>query len=183
MQNKWVIRYILCHLLTHSLHILVFPQQMKMSVRPPQCVALPPATTHWAASSVCVPLALTSSRALVAARMWMNAAREATPASTAAPIPTEATCVAVLEASTEPDRGEGPAIKHILINWCHSTFFELIQVAPSDHKTHFTELCSWIWNECPSLLINMLHPLVVYIQSLHDGLRFPEPGGGGRWWP
>lgn len=36
----------------------------------------------------------------------MNATQAATPASTAAPTPTEATCVAVLEASTEPDKGE-----------------------------------------------------------------------------
>jgi len=42
---------------------------MRMSVRQEQCVALLPATTHWAATSVCVPLALTLSRALVAAKM------------------------------------------------------------------------------------------------------------------
>lgn len=36
----------------------------------------------------------------------MNAAQAATPVSTAAPTPMEATCVAVLEVSTEPDRGE-----------------------------------------------------------------------------
>lgn len=36
----------------------------------------------------------------------MNAAQVATPASTAAPTPTEATCAAVREASSEPDKGE-----------------------------------------------------------------------------
>lgn len=43
--------------------------QMKTSVRQEQCAALPPATTRWAASSACVPLALTLSRASVAAKM------------------------------------------------------------------------------------------------------------------
>jgi len=37
----------------------------------------------------------------------MNAARAQTPACMAAPTLMEATCVAVLEASTEQDRGEG----------------------------------------------------------------------------
>lgn len=91
-----------------------FPLQMKTSVRQDQCVALPPATTHWVASSVCVPLALTMSKLLVAAKMWMNVAQVATPVSTAAPTPMEATCVAVLEASTEPDRGEGTQMKDLI---------------------------------------------------------------------
>lgn len=50
-------------------HTLVVSFQMKTSVREDQCVAPPPATTHWVASSVCVPLALTMSRTLVAAKM------------------------------------------------------------------------------------------------------------------
>ena len=97
---------------------LLFPLQMKTSVREDRCVAVPPATTHWAASSVCVPPALTLSRAPVAARMWMNVAQAPTPASTAAPTPTEATCVAVLEVSTEPARGEGTQRKIIEMKWC-----------------------------------------------------------------
>lgn len=80
---------------------------MKTSVRQELSVALPPATTHWEASSVCAPLALTLSRPLVAAKMWMNVAQAATLVSTAAPTPMEATCVAVLEVSTELDKGEG----------------------------------------------------------------------------
>lgn len=44
----------------------------------------------------------------------MNAAQATTPVSTAAPTPTEATCAAVREVSTELARGEGTRIKEAM---------------------------------------------------------------------
>lgn len=42
---------------------------MKTSVREELCVVQPLAITHWAATSVCVPLGLTLSKVVVAAKM------------------------------------------------------------------------------------------------------------------
>lgn len=70
------------------------------------CVARPPATTPWAALSVCVRPALTLNREGAAARMSMSVPWAVTPAASAAPTQTEDTCVAVLEVTTGLDRGE-----------------------------------------------------------------------------
>lgn len=44
----------------------------------------------------------------------MNVAQATTPVSTAAPTPTEATCAAVREVSTELARGEGTRTKEVV---------------------------------------------------------------------
>lgn len=44
----------------------------------------------------------------------MNVAQATTPVSTAAPTPTEATCAAVREVSTEPARGEGTRMEEVM---------------------------------------------------------------------
>lgn len=82
---------------------------MKTSAPAPPPVALPPATTLWEASSVSVRLASILTRPLEGARMWMNAQQVAAPAVTAAPTQTEAISVAVLEATSEQDKGKRAA--------------------------------------------------------------------------
>lgn len=69
---------------------------MRMSAPFLAPVALRHVTTHWAASSVPVPLDSTSSSSPAAARMWMNAPPSKAPAAMAAPTLKEATNVAVL---------------------------------------------------------------------------------------
>lgn len=76
----------------------------------------------------------------------MNVYQAATPASTAAPTLTEATCVAVLEVSTEPDRGEGAPAKY------------LIQAASSSQVTS-----------------GVTKPSCFSFQSLYDRFRFLRP--------
>lgn len=80
--------------------------QMKMSAPAQLPVALPPATTLWEVSSASVRLALTLTRPLGGARMWMNAQLVAAPVVMAAPTRMEVTSVAVLEATSEQDKGK-----------------------------------------------------------------------------
>lgn len=77
---------------------------MKMSAPAQLPVALPPATTLWEVSSASVRLALTLTRPLGGARMWMNAQLAAAPVVMAAPTRMEVTSVAVLEATSEQDK-------------------------------------------------------------------------------
>lgn len=80
--------------------------QMKTSAPAPQSVALPLATTPWAASSASVLLGLTLTRPLVGARMWMSAQLGAVPAAMGAQTLMGATYVAALEDTSELDKGE-----------------------------------------------------------------------------
>lgn len=79
----------------------------------------------------------------------MNVAQAATLVSTAAPTPMEATCVAVLEVSTELDKGEG------------TNETDISQVKRGDTAIFF------------------LNPLLVFIQSLYNRLGFLRPVYGG----
>lgn len=83
--------------------------QMRTSAPAPLPVALPPATTPWAASSAFVPRASTSTRPSGAARTWTSARPGAAPAATAAPTRTGGTCAAAPAATSEQDRGKGAA--------------------------------------------------------------------------
>lgn len=85
-----------------------YPSQMRMNV---SCclkpAAAPPATTHWAASTVSVPLALTLTRPWGAARMWMSVQHREDPVATAAPTPLVFSCVAAPKATSGLGKGQG----------------------------------------------------------------------------
>lgn len=82
---------------------------MKMSAPAPLPAALPPATTLWEVSSASVHLASILTKPLVGARMWMNAQQAAAPAVMGAPTQMEAISAAVLEATSEQDKGKKAA--------------------------------------------------------------------------
>lgn len=102
---------------------------MRMSAPLPAPVVLRHVTTHWAASSVPVPLDSTSSSSPTVARMWTSAPPSKTPAAMAAPTPKEATSAAVLLDTIGSAKGEKGMwyAKYAKGIWAHGDITRLVR--------------------------------------------------------